>query len=232
MKTDRSTEKGAKREKPLHPNASRVRGRPKDLQLRKRILICARDLFLDHGFQIVAMDAIASSAQVSNRTVYSHFESKEKLLAAVFAFEAERLRPGFSPEEVASSSEFEAGLTEFGEMFVRLLTSHSIQGLGRILVSEATRHPEIVREFYEWGPRETQHRLATFLRLGINRGWIVCENPLTAAQNLLALWLGTWHFEQQLGLRNSLSPAKIKVHVQQAMQVFMYGVSRQKRTTA
>ena len=225
MKTSKSTGNFPKEALATQSAIGRGRGRPKDLHLQRRILQGARDLFLEHGFQVVSMDAIALAAEVSNRTVYSHFESKERLLGAVFTMEAERLRPRFSNDPVTNTKDFRLGLVRFGEMFVGLLTNRTIQGLGRILVSEATRYPELVREFYDWGPRETQEHLAAFLESGKKHGWLQCGDAQEASQHLLALWLGTWHFQQQLGLTPSLRRAKIKMHVKKSLQVFLHGVS-------
>ena len=201
----------------------RVRGRPKNAALRQRILARARDLFLEHGFQTVAMDVIAAAAQVSNRTVYSHFESKERLLAAVLQEEGERLRPRFPDVEISTKAEFVAGLQAFGERLVGLLTTPSIVGLGRIMISESGRHPEMAKQFYDWGPKQTEKLLIQLLELGQNRGWSQFRNTSHAAAHLLALWQGTWLLQQQLGLEKKLSASKIKRHVEASLQVFFDG---------
>jgi TetR/AcrR family transcriptional repressor of mexJK operon len=201
----------------------RSRGRPKDAALRQRILERARDLFLEHGYQTVSMDVIAAAAEVSNRTVYSHFESKERLLAAVLHHEGERKRPKFPEVEITTKDEFVAGLQLFGEGLVALLTNPAIIGLGRIMISESGRHPEMSRQFYEWGPRKTESLLIQLLELGQNKGWVELRDiPLAAAQ-LLALWQGTWLLRQQLGLEKKLSTLKIKNHVAESLHLFFGG---------
>ena len=206
--------------------ARRPRGRPKDDSLRLRILKCATDSFLEHGYQAVSMDAIAEAAEVSNRTVYSHFENKERLLAAVFRHEAERLRPHFSENAISNSSEFESALQNFGEQFVGLLTHPTINGMGRVMVEEARRHPEMAKEFYAWGPTQTENQLVDFIEFGKQHGWLFTADCRLAAQQLLALWQGIWHFKQQLGLAKRLSTKKIKVHVKESLQLFLDGVGR------
>lgn len=201
----------------------RGRGRPKDTALRQRILERARDLFLEHGFQTVAMDLIAAAAEVSNRTVYSHFESKERLLAAVLQHEGERLRPRFPDAEITTKAQFVAGLQAFGERLVGLLTNPSIVGLGRIMISESGRHPEMARQFYDWGPKQTEKLLVQLLEIGQTRGWCQFQDSALAAAQLLALWQGTWLFKQQLGLEKKLSPSKIKRHVEDSLKVLFEG---------
>ena len=206
----------------------RPRGRPKDDALRLRILKFATDFFLKHGYQAVSMDAIAEAASVSNRTVYSHFENKERLLAAVFRHEAERLRPQFSEKAINTSSEFQSALQSFGEQFVGLLTHPTINGMGRVMIEEARRHPGMAKEFYAWGPTQTENQLVDFIELGKQRGWLVAADSRLAAQQLLALWQGTWHFKQQLDLAKKLSPKKIEAHVKESLQLFFEGVGRRK----
>ena len=57
---------------------------PRTAQLtRKRILQAAYGLFRKQGFNRVTMDEIASAAGLTKRTLYHHFESKDRLLADV-----------------------------------------------------------------------------------------------------------------------------------------------------
>lgn len=48
--------------------------------VRHNIIECARDLFMSQGFYKTPVDSIASELQISKKTIYKHFPSKEKLL--------------------------------------------------------------------------------------------------------------------------------------------------------
>src|ERR1700684_3380717 len=52
-------------------------------ELRDHILWVAKDVFLEMGFERASMDALAARAATSKRTLYAHFESKDKLFLAV-----------------------------------------------------------------------------------------------------------------------------------------------------
>ncbi len=54
-------------------------------QKRIDILNAAKQTFLESGVKQTSMDKIAAVAQVSKRTVYNHFESKEALVVAIFS---------------------------------------------------------------------------------------------------------------------------------------------------
>lgn len=47
---------------------------------REAIIDAARQAFTEHGVQSTSMDKVAALAQVSKRTVYNHFPSKEALV--------------------------------------------------------------------------------------------------------------------------------------------------------
>jgi AcrR family transcriptional regulator len=51
--------------------------------LRDHILWTAKDLFLETGFERASMDVVAERAATSKRSLYAHFESKDKLFLAV-----------------------------------------------------------------------------------------------------------------------------------------------------
>jgi len=52
-------------------------------QTREHILDTAYQLFYEHGFVRASLDAIAARAGVTKRTLYYHFDSKDRLLAEV-----------------------------------------------------------------------------------------------------------------------------------------------------
>jgi len=53
---------------------------------RAAIIDAAINLFQDNGFQGTSMDAIAAKAEVSKRTVYNHFPSKQDLFETIAHF--------------------------------------------------------------------------------------------------------------------------------------------------
>jgi AcrR family transcriptional regulator len=52
-------------------------------KLREHILWTAKDVFLELGFERASMDVVAARAATSKRSLYAHFESKDKLFLAV-----------------------------------------------------------------------------------------------------------------------------------------------------
>lgn len=51
-----------------------------NMDVKKRIIIQAGELFMKHGIKNVSMDEIASKLGISKRTIYQHFTDKEEVL--------------------------------------------------------------------------------------------------------------------------------------------------------
>ena len=69
-------------------------GRRRGTGARERILGAAQQLFRAQGINNTGMDQLSAVAQVSKRTVYQHFGSKDKLVAEYL----QRLDPDTMPE--------------------------------------------------------------------------------------------------------------------------------------
>lgn len=54
-----------------------------DFNEKEKILIYVTDKFLKHGFYKTSMDSIAKEMQISKKTIYKHFPSKEVLVEEV-----------------------------------------------------------------------------------------------------------------------------------------------------
>ncbi len=204
----------------------KARGRPKDPHRRARILESAKELFLEHGMQAVSVEAIAEHAEVSNRTVYSHFASKQELLWAVVVQAAEPNRPVFTDGEATKVADLRNQLIDFGIALVTLLTSPTIIKLGNLMVSEAARHPDMARQFYDWGPRSGQLAMEGMLASAVRRKLIADDVSPQMAQYLLSMLHGTWHHEQQLGLAPPMTKPRIKKYVVDCVDFFLKAVQR------
>src|ERR1700679_2624901 len=51
-------------------------------ETRQRIAEAGLRLFLEHGFEGVTLDAVAAAADISRRTFFHYFDSKEDILLA------------------------------------------------------------------------------------------------------------------------------------------------------
>jgi AcrR family transcriptional regulator len=138
-------------------------------ELSAHILFTAKDVFLELGFERASMDMIAERAKTSKRTLYAHFESKEKLYLAVIEFirglYLDKLR---SPGEYANDTS--EALVQFCGRFLELLLWTQAIAMCRLAISEAERFPQGSASFYGAIFATTHERLAGFLRERLKLG--------------------------------------------------------------
>ncbi len=203
-----------------------AKGRPKDPEKRDAIIRAARELFLRDGVSAVSVDGIAKAAGVAKVTIYSHFADKEALFRAVIQAETADYQHPPADQTATDAAEFRARLVEFGTTLIGVLSRPGVLALGRLLASEATRHPEQVAWFYETGPDATKRRLAGFLERSAAFGYVRFDDPTAAADQLLSMWASNLG-RQQLGLAGQPSPDEVERHVRRCVEVFLraYAVS-------
>jgi AcrR family transcriptional regulator len=131
-------------------------------ELREHILWTAKDVFLEMGFERASMDVVAERAATSKRSLYAHFESKDKLFLAIVNLVRElylgRLKtPGDYAEDTAEA------VVLFCGRFLQLLLWGPRLRACRLGIAEAGRLPEASAQFYDAIFDTTHERLAAFL---------------------------------------------------------------------
>ena len=103
-------------------------------QKRQAILEGATKVFIEKGYEVASMDAIAEVAGVSKRTIYNHFPSKELLFQAIVA-DFLRQRDEIKPIQYSSARPLEAQLKEFAEAELFLVNDPVRRGLSKLFTS-------------------------------------------------------------------------------------------------
>jgi len=130
--------------------------------LREHILRTAKDVFLELGFERTSMDVVAARAETSKRTLYSHFESKDKLFVEVFGLVRELYLGRIGTPETYSDDPVEAIVLFCGRFLQLRLWAPALRSF-RLAIAEADRLPEAAAQFCDAIVDTTQERLATFL---------------------------------------------------------------------
>ncbi|MCU0711065.1 MAG: TetR/AcrR family transcriptional regulator [Pirellula sp.] len=116
---------------------------------RKRadILDAAITCFSENGFDNASMDAIASQANVSKRTVYNHFSSKDTLFMAI----VNKLKENATlavPLVYKGDESLAPQLTRFCHGVIEFHCQSESRALARILVSRFIRSPQLGHEMF------------------------------------------------------------------------------------
>jgi AcrR family transcriptional regulator len=132
-------------------------------ELTEHILYAAKNVFLEAGFERASMDLIAERAKTSKRTLYAHFESKEKLYLAIIELLREMYLRRIRPPGDYSNDPTEALVMFCGRYLEGLLFVWTIR-MCRMIASEAERFPEGSARYFDvifTTPRET---LSTYIK--------------------------------------------------------------------
>lgn len=132
-------------------------------ELRQHILWVGKEVFLELGFERASMDLVASRASTSKRSLYAHYESKEKLFLAVID-----LVRGLFLARIKQPADYSAkpaeALVGFCARYLEALLYESSVRLLRISMAETARFPEGATKHYEVMFGEASTRLSGYLK--------------------------------------------------------------------
>jgi AcrR family transcriptional regulator len=191
-----------------------------------RILAAARTLFLQHGYGETSMDAIARHAAVSKATLYSHFDSKAALFAALIVAECRRLSDAIGARALDQPDIRDALLQVAHDVNNLLCTGEGLT-MYRIVVAEVPRFPELGEVFYNSGPTIMIDRIANILSRAADRGLLEIVDPRIAAIQFISLIRGELQLTSVLGLKKaSKNPAD---YIEASVDLFLAGCRASQR---
>lgn len=112
-----------------------------ELPLKARILHAAFITFAERGYEKASMDEVASVAETTKRTVYSHFGNKEALFRDAIGQAVEWFLSELP--EIDPDGDPETELVRFASQFSDLSTWRRPVLLQRVVMGEAERLPEL-----------------------------------------------------------------------------------------
>ena len=200
---------------------------PGDSAKRQQILAGAEDVFLKLGFDAASMDAVAKAAGVSKGTLYVYFKNKQDLFQTLILEKrrhtAERMLDCFDSDDPP-----EVLLSRFAHRMMEKMSDRKQIALIRTVIGAVDTFPELGRTFFAAGPQTGATRLAEYLARQVERGTIVCDDPLEAAWHFMALCLHPALTGPVYFALPHPDPEEAERHCQSAIRVFMaaYGPKR------
>ena len=196
--------------------------RPLRLTDRKReaILRAAVAEFRELGFAGTSMDRIAATAEVSKRTVYNHFASKDELFTAILwqLWEASQSLDALAYDPARPRR---AQLLAFVAQKLRLLSDASFIDLSRVAMAELVHAPERARVMMD-KLAEKEEGLTTWIRAAQTDGRLRDDiAPADAAHQLQGM-VKAFAFWPQLAMgQPPLSAAQQAQVVGDAVDMFL-----------
>ncbi len=208
--------------RPLQAETARPAGpgRPKDLGKRAAILLAAKRLFVQHGFEGVSMDQIATEAGVSKLTVYSHFGDKGTLFSEAVRAHCEASIPTalFEPDPGVPLRE---RLTEIGRAFVGMVMTPDAIAAHRILCAPQVAGSGLATMLWEAGPQRLHASFTALLERRIRAGELDIADPARAAGHFFTLLKGEPHSQAVFGFSCNGAPEPPEAHVDGVVDLFL-----------
>ncbi|EJE48546.1 transcriptional regulator [Acidovorax sp. CF316] len=202
---------------PIVPTAA-----PTRLTDRKReaIVQAAIAEFRENGFAGTSMDRVAAAADVSKRTVYNHFPSKDELFEAILAQMWER---SHAQAEIRYDADgpLRAQLLAVLEQKMQMLDDASFIDLSRVAMAELMHTPERARALVD-RLSEKEEGLPQWLRAAQQDGRLRAGvDPQYAAHQLHGL-VKSFAFWPQLAMgQPPLAPALRQQVLEDAVDMFL-----------
>lgn len=174
------------------------------------ILDAAKSAFQEFGVQATSMDKLAELAQVSKRTIYNHFESKEVL---VMQLVADLWNKALVQNNIVfdNDSSIEEQLTQLITTEVKLMADAEYIALSRVAFGHFFYHPEdLQKKVAEFSAQETS--LKRWLKAAKEEGYIALDDIDFAVTQLHNLLKGSCFWPQVMGMKGSLTEAE-QVHI-------------------
>ncbi|MEM7035073.1 MAG: TetR/AcrR family transcriptional regulator [Chloroflexota bacterium] len=153
----------------------------------QKIVDAAMRIFAQQGYTGASLDAIALEAGVSKPTLYQYFGNKEKLFEAVLQQATDRLLLPFS--DPAQITPMVAAMVNWSRNYANLVLSPDILSLGRLVMGEAERFPQIGKHYYENGPQKAFDGIVAYLEAQARAGRLTIEDSKLAAHDFWSLIL-------------------------------------------
>lgn len=165
-------------------------GRPTREQAEARhneLLDAALDHFLDKGFEVATIEAIAQSVGMTKRTVYARYPDKVALFRAAVNRAIERYSTPQERIEATDCGDLEQTLRNIAMLRINQVMTPNGLKLQRIVATESYRFPDIFNAAYENGATPTVKFLAKLFRRETEAGRLAITDTFRAATTFMSM---------------------------------------------
>lgn len=187
---------------------------------REAIVQAAIAEFRENGFAGTSMDRVAAAAEVSKRTVYNHFPSKDELFEAILAQMWER---SHAQAEIRydAGHPLRAQLLAVLEQKMQMLDDASFIDLSRVAMAELMHTPERARALVD-RLSEKEEGLPQWLRAAQQDGRLRAGVDANYAAHQLHGMVKSFAFWPQLAMgQPPLAPALRQQVLEDAVDMFL-----------
>ncbi|WP_377186749.1 TetR/AcrR family transcriptional regulator [Ruegeria meonggei] len=140
--------------------------------------------FQEKGFAAASMDRVSARAEVSKRTLYKYFESKENLFRSI-VIELSNRFAGLRDFRYTPGRDIRAQLTELAWAEGRILMMPEVIAMSRMVISETLRNPVLAAAAQ--GKLDKTPIFVAVLREASEEGHLQIDDPDRAGQEFIGL---------------------------------------------
>ncbi|GGA39623.1 TetR/AcrR family transcriptional regulator [Dyella nitratireducens] len=186
---------------------------------RSAIIDAAIDEFRVSGYETTSMDRIAARAEVSKRTVYNHFPSKEVLFAEILRHLWDAIAGGEAFAHHADRPLRDQLLELVAQKF-RLLNDEAFVSLARVAIAAGIHSSELALDMVA-RMNEKEEGLTVWIRAAAKAGRLKIKDPVFASHQLESLIKGFAFWPQITLAQPPLDAATQKKVAESAVDMFL-----------
>lgn len=202
-------------------------GRPTKAQARARqaeLLDCAAEHFLDGGFEKTTVEAIAADMNMTKRTIYARYSSKDELFRAALRRCIETRAVPQEKIEATRTDDLVQTLTNIAMQRISLLADEQGLKLQRLIEIESFRFPEIFHIAYGLHSGPTMRFIRRLLDEETAAGRLEISDTELATTIFMGMVVGGP--ARFITSGNALPEDELKRRISFAVNLFLDGVRR------
>jgi len=177
----------------MAPIKSPRAGRPTKEQAEARqaaLLDCAMKHFLDKGFEQTTLEAIAADMNMTKRTIYARYPSKEDLFHAALRRCVEQNAVPLADIEAARTRDLAETLINIAKQRINLVSTAKGLALQRLIETESFRFPDIFGMTFDIYSKPTVMFLKRLFEEETAAGSLNLREPELAATTFMSMVVG------------------------------------------
>jgi TetR/AcrR family transcriptional regulator of autoinduction and epiphytic fitness len=198
---------------------------------REQIIEAAVTEFKANGFSATSMDRIAATANVSKRTVYNHFASKQVLFQSIAQALCDQLTQvseyPYDPEIALNKQLHTIAVQEMA-----MLTTAEFISTFKMITSESLVSPELTRATID-NFQESSLGVVTWIKQATKDGKLSVNDPVRAGKQFLALIETFALWPQLYDFKPVPNKNGQKIIIDSAVEMFLntYGLNKTSKKT-
>ena len=197
-----------------------LRTRKKEAQHRA-LLDSAADLFRRRGYEATRMEDIAALAEVSTKTVYNYFPTKQWLIVGLLDRDRDRLRSDYERVLRAPPTDPAEGLAALIRADVGDVETEADKRLWRELLAVATRGHRQVLDDFESNRRDFTSYIERLLHAYVDNGQLSSTLSIEVAVDIVYA-VNAFDFREYCAARR-MKPADVLTQARRQMKLLVEG---------